>query len=264
MGLLSPIAGNPQPKAARANSAVDLRRVANRFSAVQSQPSSRAVSFAVWGGLGLVALAIVLAYVRERRLNAVAGPLPVLSEVKVLQLTNQLGAPVTLDQLRGQVWIADIIFTRCPGPCATMTRQMAELQSLIPPALPVKLVSLTTDPEFDTPEVMGRYAERFGADGTRWQFLTGSKSALGATAVDGLKLTAMEKPAEQRTDADDLFIHSTIFAVVDKRGRLRAVVETQPREADEESGGVQPGTEDVWMKSRERLLAIVKTLAAEK
>jgi cytochrome oxidase Cu insertion factor (SCO1/SenC/PrrC family) len=141
-------------------------------------------------------------------------------------LTNQDHQPVTLASLRGNVWVADIIFTRCAGPCPGMTRQMSELQKTIPADSPVRFVTLTTDPEFDTPEVLKRYGERFGADFRRWLFLTGTKPEIGRLAIDGLKLTVVEKKPEERDDARDLFVHSTLFVVVDRQGRLRAAFES--------------------------------------
>lgn len=218
------------------------------------------MQWVVWGALALVSAGIVVAFVRERIQTVSVGPLPVLAEVKALQLTNQLGVAVELPQFLGKVWVADIIFTRCPGPCATMTRQMADLQRSIPANSPVKFVSLTTDPDFDSPEVLKRYGDRFGTDANRWWFLTGSKAEIANAAVGGLKLTAMEKQADQRIEPNDLFIHSTVFAIVDKRGRLRAVVETQPRSVEE--GEQTP--QEVWPQSRERIMAIVKQLSREK
>jgi protein SCO1/2 len=240
---------------------------------------SRTVQWITWGGLGLVAAAIVVAFVRERSATALAGPLPVLgsvadvmltnriSPVNVadLPLTNQLGAPVTLRGLAGAPFIADIIFTRCPGPCATMTRQLAELQAALPANSPVKLVSLTTDPEFDSPEVLKKYADRFGAQASRWSLLTGLKPDVVRAAVDGLKLSALEKPVGDRENEADLFIHSTIFVAVDRQGRLRAVVEKQARDFGE---GEKPDSDNtpaaVWARSKTRLLAIADQLAREK
>jgi len=117
--------------------------------------------------------------------------------------------------------VADIIFTRCPGPCASMTRAMSELQSALPPTQPVKLLSLTADPEFDTPEVLRKYGEKFGATPERWQFLTGKKLDVYRLATKGLLLAVDEVKADERTSPDDLFVHSTRFVVVDKQGRVR-------------------------------------------
>lgn len=176
-------------------------------------------------GIGIVLLALILglAAVFSRR---TPPPLPVLGTIGSFSLTNQLGQPVTLDALRGKVWLADIIFTRCPGPCARMTRQMASVQAALPKDSRVRLVSLTTDPEYDSPGVLKQYALHFKADPERWQFLTGTKLAIAGLAMDSLKLTTVDKPAAERTSADDLFIHSTIFVLVDKQARLRGAFET--------------------------------------
>jgi protein SCO1/2 len=198
-----------------------------------NQPA-RKVEWLVWGGLAIVVITVLLAFlVSVLRFRSVkAPPLPVLAEVADFSLTNQLGQPFSLASLKGQVWVADIIFTRCAGPCPRMTRQMKELQDALPNGASNRLVTLTTDPKFDTPEVMRRYAERFGADPERWVFLTGSPKEIAKLATESLKLTAIEKtPAEQQSPAD-LFIHSTIFVVVDKKGRLRGIYETTGEDID--------------------------------
>ena len=133
---------------------------------------------------------------------------------------------MSLADLRGRVWVADIIFTRCAGPCPRMTRQMKELQDALPPESQARLVTLTTDPDFDTPPVLARYAERFGANSNRWMFLTGTKPGIAKLAIDSLKLTAIPKQPEERQSPADLFVHSTICVIADKEARLRGVFET--------------------------------------
>jgi protein SCO1/2 len=131
-----------------------------------------------------------------------------------------------------------------------MTRQMASVQAALPKESSAQLVSLTTDPDFDTPEVLRQYATRFQADPARWQFLTGSKLAIAGLAIDSLKLTTVEKKPEERTSEDDLFIHSTIFILVDKQARLRGIFET--------------GGETVeWAEVEPAILAAIKQLEAE-
>jgi len=132
-----------------------------------------------------------------------------------------------------------------------MTRQMKDLQQALPAASRTLLVSLTTDAEFDTPPVLKAYAEKFGADSTRWMFLTGDKRQVASLAIDSLKLTALEKKPEERLAPEDLFVHSTIFVVVDKQGRLRGVFET-------DGEGVTP------QQARSRILAAVKRLENER
>jgi protein SCO1/2 len=224
-------------------------------------PVPKSLQWMVWGGMAATIAAIVVAFIvqQSRKPGAAAGsrpnaefgaqaggPLPVLFQVTDFALTNQSGQLVTLSELRGQVWIADVIFTSCAGPCPEMTRRMAELQSAIPATQPVKLVSLTTHPEFDSPAVLQAYGRRFRAEPGRWHFLTGRKQEIVDLAVRGLKLTTIEKEPDQQENPNDLFIHSTLFVVVDPQGRGRAVVES----------------DDVEMKSK--VLRAVEQLLREK
>lgn len=184
----------------------------------------------VWVGFlfffALIALAFLLWLVAAMR-NTAAAPLPqVIGPVADFALTNQDGQAVSLAALTNHVWVADIIFTRCAGPCPRMTAQMKSLQDRLPKDSNAKLVTLTTDPDFDSPAVLKRYGERFGADFNRWTFLTGSKAQIAALASDSLKLSAEPvKPKDQQNDAD-LFIHTTIFVLVNKHAQLCGIFET--------------------------------------
>jgi protein SCO1/2 len=153
-------------------------------------------------------------------------PLPVIGPVADFTLTNQDGQLTTLADFTNHVWVADIVFTRCAGPCPRMTGQMRSLQNRLPAGGTAKLVTLTTDPEFDTPSVLKKYGERFGADFSRWTFLTGTKKEIAALASGSLKLSAVPVKIEEQKDAADLFIHTTIFVVVDKHAQLRGSFET--------------------------------------
>lgn len=195
-----------------------------------------------------LALVFILANLKSQKPHT--SSLLVYNQVSDFTLTNQNGTAVSLKDLRGQVWIGDIIFTRCPGPCLRMTRQMKELETALKSTEGVKLISLTTDPDFDTPPVLKKYADRFEADSNRWEFLTGTKDQIRDVAVASLKLAAIEKKPEDRESENDLFVHSTIFVVVDKRGQLRGVFET--------------GGEDVdWAESKQNILDAVKELRKE-
>ena len=202
-------------------------------------------------GIGIVllvltlGLAFLLAKVESRTRRPVE--LPVYGPVADFTLTNQIGQLTTLADLRGRVWIADIIFTRCPGPCLRMTRQMKELEAALPPNSRIKLVTLTTDPDFDTAPVLTKYAERFNVDTNRWTFLTGTKPEIGNLATTSLKLAAVEKEAADRTSPEDLFIHSTVFVLVDKAGQLRGVYQTSGEDVD-------------WAKSKQEILSAAKWL----
>jgi protein SCO1/2 len=197
----------------------------------------------------------------------VRGPddLPVIGEISDFSMTNQLGQTIRRDDLLGQVWVAEVIFTRCPGPCAKMTTRMSDLQDSIPSRWPVKFVSLTTDPEYDTPEVLRRYAEEFQADPQRWYFLHAEKPAIADLAVNGLKLVVLDKE-EARESPNDLFIHSTTLALVDKHGRLRGAFESVPLDLSRVAGfeDVGPLPTDTWQTTlKPRLLKAIERLIAE-
>ena len=110
-----------------------------------------------------------------------------------------------------------------------MTRQMKEIQDALPKDAKTKLVSLTTDPDNDTPAVLKTYAEHNGADTNRWMFLTGTKKQINNLAVDSLKLSAVEKKPEERMSPEDLWVHSTIFVIVDKHAQLRGDLSNRRR-----------------------------------
>ena len=131
-----------------------------------------------------------------------------------------------------------------------MTRQMKELEAALPSNSTTKLVTLTTDPDFDTPSVLTKYAERVDANSNRWTFLTGTKTEIGNLATSGLKLAAVEKEAADRTSPEDLFIHSTVFVLVDKAGQLRGVYQTGGEGVD-------------WTQSKQEILSAVKRLERE-
>src|SRR5437867_9798837 len=121
---------------------------------------TRSIEWIVWGGLALVILAIAAVFIASK-FGRPNPPLLVYGTVPDFALTNQSGRVVSLSDLRGRVWVADIIFTRCPGTCPLMTRQMRQLQDALPADGLVNLISLTVDPAFDTPDVLKRYGEKF-------------------------------------------------------------------------------------------------------
>jgi|ERR1035437_948713 protein SCO1/2 len=182
----------------------------------------------IWIGFVLlfsfIALAFVTWFVQFK--HSYHSPLPVIGPVADFTLTNQDGRLTTLADFTNHVWVADIIFTRCAGPCPRMTGQMKFLQNLLPPDSDAKLVTLTTDPDNDSPAVLKKYGEHYDANFNRWTFLTGTKKEIAALASGSLKLSAVPVKIEEQTGAADLFIHTTIFVVVDKHAQLRGSFET--------------------------------------
>ena len=211
--------------------------------------NSRVTRCLVWGGLLLIIAAIIGTFLWNNLRPAGTGaayPLPVYGQVVDFTLTNQFGRAVSLATFRDHVWLADIIFTRCPGPCSKMTKLMSEVQAALPAKSPVKLVSLTTDPDYDTPSILEIYGKRFNVDFQRWSFLTGDKRQIQRLAVDDLKLVLVEKRPEVRESPEDLFVHSTVITLIDTQGRLRGIYETTEPE------------------SKHRILAAVTTLLNER
>ena len=131
------------------------------------------------------------------------------------ELVNQDAQPFGSEQLAGKIWIADFIFTSCPGPCPIISTRMSELQRPLEKT-DVHFVSFTVDPDKDTPEVLREYAEKLHAQPKRWDFLTGSRDAIYALTRDGFKLAVSDGSEES-----GMPVHSTRVVLVDRRGTIR-------------------------------------------
>ena len=162
-------------------------------------------------------------------LGCPAGPTPTTGttrpDVRIpapeFALTERSGKAVTRDDLKGKVWVASFVFTRCPGPCPQVTATMARLQKEfdLPHTPDLRLVTFTVDPERDTPNELKDYAARYQADPERWLFLTGkSEKELHALLMEGFKVTAQR--AKDPKPGDE-FDHSSRLAIVDRSGTIR-------------------------------------------
>jgi protein SCO1 len=143
--------------------------------------------------------------------------------VPAFELLNQNGQPFGSAQLAGRIWIADFIYTTCPGPCPMISSRMSELQKPLEKS-DVHLVSFSVDPEKDTPQVLRGYAEKLQADSARWDFLTGPKSAIYKLSHDGFKLAVSDGGDER-----GIPVHSTRMVLVDRHGQIRGYYDaTEP------------------------------------
>ena len=132
---------------------------------------------------------------------------------------------MTAEDLVGQVWVANFIFTRCPDVCPLLTTRMAQLQDTFAAAAsPVRLVSFSVDPAHDTPEVLRDYAAHAGAR-TAWLFVTGPRDRMAALLRDGFRVAyaADGPPAAPIT-------HSDRFVLVDRALRIRGYYHGNDRE----------------------------------
>jgi uncharacterized membrane protein YozB (DUF420 family)/cytochrome oxidase Cu insertion factor (SCO1/SenC/PrrC family) len=135
-------------------------------------------------------------------------------EVADFSLTERNGDTITRDDLRGKVWIASFVLTRCPdGKCPQVTQTLGRLQKRLPNRPDLRLVTFTVDPERDDVGELTRYAEAHGADPERWLFLTGKEEAID-NLLRSFHVRA-GKPQKGRVD------HSQKLVLVDRHGRIR-------------------------------------------
>ena len=153
--------------------------------------------------------------------------LPIYDTVPYFTLTERSGKNVSLSDLKGEVWVADFIFTNCADSCPMMSNRMKDLQET---AIQngIRLVSFTVDLNRDTTDVLKSYADQYGAQGDRWLFLTGKEQYIHQLAMNGFHL-GVEKAQEQNP-----ILHSNKFVLVDRRGRIRGYYEDSTPEEKHE------------------------------
>jgi cytochrome oxidase Cu insertion factor (SCO1/SenC/PrrC family) len=143
--------------------------------------------------------------------------LPKLFPVPNASLIDENAKPVRLDANRGYVTVYDFIFTNCAGTCPMMTATMRRLTTKVDKNAKVRFVSISVDPERDTPAALRAYASRVRND-PRWTFLTGQRNAIVDLSVNGFKLAAGGDAAQP---GNEPLLHSAKFAVADKNGVIR-------------------------------------------
>ena len=173
-----------------------------------------------------------------------AAELPEYFEVPVFTLTDQLGRDFSSSSLDGKVMLANFVFTNCTLLCPVLTPRMAEVQSRLEAdgllGSRVVLLSISVDPEQDTPETLLRYAEGHGADHESWRFLTGSPEDVRAVITNGLKLGYNRVDESiQHVHADGTVhiheynvLHSTRMLLADRAGTVRALYDTAEWDAE--------------------------------
>jgi protein SCO1/2 len=144
-------------------------------------------------------------------------------------LTERSGENITLAQLRGKIWVADFIYTSCTDTCPLQSGMLAKLQEEFAAKANFQLVSVTVDPERDTPEVLARYATRHSADAKRWFFLTGQRDRIYRLIQDGFHLSVAALP--NGAESTGMIPHSPRFVLVDQEGRIRGYYDSRELEA---------------------------------
>lgn len=181
--------------------------------------------FLIIGGLvvvlGLAAFASILNSDEQE-------PLPVIATLPEFSLVEASGETIGRDDLAGHPWVADLVFTHCAGICPRMTAEMGRLERQTDDLPDLKFVSISVDPERDTPQVLREYAERVGARRARWLWLTGERDTIWKLSSEGFLLPLAEgNPAM----GDDDIIHSQYFVLLDGGARIRGVYDIRDSEA---------------------------------
>jgi protein SCO1/2 len=173
-----------------------------------------------------LAAALVLFAACER-----TEPLPELGTIPELELVDQRGDAFRRSDLRGKISIVDFVFTTCPTICPLLSARMKRFQDRFADAGDaVQLVSISVDPDHDTPEVMRAYGERYGADPARWRLLTGDANEVNRVVVRGFRV-AMGEPEPVEGGGYDI-MHSSHFVLVDRDGVIRGYYENDEEGAE--------------------------------
>lgn len=155
---------------------------------------------------------------------------PVSWEIEDFTFTNQNNEDFSLEDLEGEIWLADFVFTNCTTVCLPMMTNMTEIQKqLEQEGLDVRIVSFSVDPTIDSPEILKSYAENYGADLGSWDLLTGySPEKIDQFAMENFK-TVARKP-----ENEDQVVHGTSFYLVDRDGVVRKLYD-----------GINPPAEEI-------------------
>jgi len=204
------------------------RAFRNMVRLVSSMPSSSSTSRPSPYRWTIRLLAVAVALVLVYRFAGTSSPgvnpateLPHVHEVPPFTLTERSGKTITNKDLSGKIWIADFIYTTCPGPCPLVTASMAKIQDKVAHDPRVQLVTFTVDPQTDTPGVLAAYADKFGADPYRWWFLTGPEKPLYDLIQNGFFQAVQDNRGQPPQEGQFTVTHSTSLVLVDPSGDIR-------------------------------------------
>jgi protein SCO1/2 len=159
-------------------------------------------------------------------------PPALLGRLPAWRLVAADGRPFGSAELGGRVYVADFIFTRCASICPRLTDAMAALQRRLDAAGldGVRLVSVSVDPDHDTPERLREYGERWGVDPRRWTLVTGELADVRRLVLEGFR-TPLGEPDPDGNLVD--IAHSTRLVLVDGSGGIRGYYDSDAAGVDE-------------------------------
>lgn len=165
--------------------------------------------------------------------------------------TNQNGKLITQKEYENTIYVADFFFTTCPTICPKMTDNMVWLQNQLEKYPNVKLLSFSVTPDIDTPQILKKYAVEKGVDDTRWNLVTGDKSAIYYLARKSYLAVKTGKPEEMYD-----MVHTENFILVDKNKRIRGFYDgtnlDQPSEDDTTKNMQQLLADIIWLSENQK------------
>ena len=132
------------------------------------------------------------------------------------ELTNQDNKTISDKDYLGKVYVLEFFFSTCPTICPKMNQNMLKLQDEFLNEKDFGIVSITINPENDTPQVLKEHAAHLGVKLDSWNFLTGDKDYIYDLANKGFRIYA-----DENNKAMGGFEHSGLFALIDKDGNIR-------------------------------------------
>jgi protein SCO1/2 len=198
---------------------------------VQTPPAKTAPaapSFYRWAifVLGIVIVLLVLYRATDSGPETPPSPLRRISVIPPFALTERSGRPITNRDLAGKIWVADFVYTTCPGPCPLVTAELARVQAATLSDPHVQLVTFTVDPVTDTPGVLARYADAFHADPNKWWFLTGPEKPMDDLIQNGFLQAVQNNRGQPLEQGQGPVTHSLYFALIDAQGNMRQVYDS--------------------------------------
>jgi protein SCO1/2 len=139
--------------------------------------------------------------------------------------TDQNGQSVGRAQMQGKITIVDFFFTSCPSICPVMSKEMERVDDMFREKPMVQIMSISIDPEYDTPEILKAYAEEHNATSGKWHFLSGPKEETYRLAKCGFII-----PTVDGNGVPDDFVHTDKFMLIDELGRIRGYYSGTNRE----------------------------------
>jgi len=148
--------------------------------------------------------------------------LPVVNRVQPFKFTNQDGQQTTERNVEGKVYVAEYFFTTCKGICPKLNTNLKAVYEKYKNTPGFLILSHSVDPYTDSVGRLKKYADSLGVDSKNWIFLTGNKDSLYQAARVSYLL---DDPKNNYTPIDEQFIHTQFFALVDKAGQVRKIID---------------------------------------